>query len=251
LEAKRNQVDSEILGHAVLDVTDFDPTCDFVSFETEYRKREDPIYVACKVPAEAIQDVQLLEDQGFRFVEFQIRLRGTLAKTYDTSAYDYTYLPVSSEQDLAAVLDIASSIFEYDRFSRDPFFQQWKGRNISGERYRRYLLESMRSDNEFVYQLVSNASGEVVGFSSHRIVGPESALLLIGGVKNDYKSSGVGAINDYFGLNELKQKGVKWFHTHISGANYPILNLEVRGVGFRVVQSFVVLRKVYQPRQRI
>jgi hypothetical protein len=70
--------------------------------------------------------------------------------------------------------------------------------------------------------------------------------LLIGGVKNQYKSSGLGAINDYFGLNELKRKGAKWFYTHVSGANYPILNLEVKGLGFRVVQSFVTLRKVYE-----
>jgi hypothetical protein len=245
MEARRDQIDSEILGRAVLAIPDFDRTCDFVSFEQDYRKREDPIYVTCKIPVEAVQDIHLLEDHGFRFVEFQIRLRGTISKTYDTTPYDYAYLPVSGEQDLAAVLDLASSIFEHDRISRDPFFQQWKGRNISGERYRRYLAESVRSDNEFVYKLVSKADGAIVGFSSHRMVSPDSALLLIGGVKNEYKSTGVGAINDYFGLNELKRKGVKWFHTHVSGANYPILNLEVKGVGFRVVQSFVVLRKVY------
>jgi hypothetical protein len=174
-----------------------------------------------------------------------MRLRGTLSKTFDTSPYDYRYLPVDGDRDLAAVLDLASSIFEHDRISRDPLFRQWKGRNISGERYRQYLLESMRKDDEFVYKLVSNVDGAIVGFSSHRIVSPESALLLIGGVKKESKSSGLGAINDYFGLNELKRKGVKSFHTHVSAANYPILNLEIRGLGFRVVQGFVVLRKVY------
>lgn len=245
MEVKKNEIDSEVLGRSVLDIAEFDRNCNFAALEEEYLNRENPIYVACKVPAEQIADVHSLEDHGFRFVEFQMRLRGTLHKTYDTSAYDYTYSPVTSTQDLDAVLELASSIFEHDRVSRDPFFQQWKGNNVSGQRYRRYVLKSFEADDECVYKLVHNASREVVGFSTHRMLTPESALLLVGGVRNQEKTSGVGVINDYFALNELKRKGVKWFHTHVSGSNYPIINLEVKGIGFRVVQSFVVLRKVY------
>lgn len=174
-----------------------------------------------------------------------MRLRGTLGKTYDTSGYNYTYSPVGGPRELDAVLDLAASIFEHDRVSRDPFFQQWKGRNISGERYRRYVQKSAHAKDEFVYKLVDNDSGRIVGFSTHRILTPESALLLIGGVEDQQRALGAGAINDYFGLNELKRKGVKWFHTYVSAANYPIVNLEVKGIGFRVVQSFVVLRRVY------
>ena len=242
---KKNEIDSEVLGRPVLDIADFDRSCDFAAFETEYLNREFPIYVTCKVPAEEIADVHALEDHGFRFVEFQMRLRGTLRKTYDTSGYDYTYSPVTGSHDLEAVLDLASSIFEHDRFSRDPFFQEWKGINVSGERYRRYVLKSFEAGDECVYKLVDNATREIVGFNTYRILTPESALLLIGGVRNQEKTCGVGAIIDYCVLNELKRKGVRWFHTHVSGSNYPIINLEVRGMGFRLVQSFVVLRKVY------
>jgi len=245
MKATKNEIDSEILGRPVLDITEFDGTSDFAAFEAEYVAREDPIYVTCKLPAEQIEGVHGLEERGFRFVEFQIRLRGTLRKTYDTSPYGYSYLPVTNSQDLAAVGELASSIFEHDRVSRDPFFRQWQGRNISAERYRRYVLKSAEADDECVYKLVENTTGEIVGFSTHRILTPDSALLLIGGVQNQQKRSGVGVINDYFALNELKRKGVKWFHTHVSGSNYPIVNLEVRGIGFRVIQSFVVLRKVY------
>ena len=245
MEVKKNLIESEILGRPVLDIADFDGSCNFAAFEKERVSGEDPIYVTCKVPAEQIADVHALEDYGFRFVEFQMRLRGALHKTYDTSGYDYSFSPVTGGRDLEAVLDLASSIFEHDRVSRDPFFRQFKGRNVSGERYRRYVLKSAEADDEFVYKLASKSTGEIVGFSTHRILTTESALLLIGGVKNEQKTSGLGVINDYFGLNELKRKGVKWFHTHVSGSNYPILNLEVKGLGFRVVQSFVVLRKAY------
>jgi hypothetical protein len=245
MEVRKDEIDSEILGGAVLAISDFDGARNFPPFEEEYRQREHPIYVTCKIPAEDIGSVHMLEDQGFRFVEFQMRLRGTLARSYDTSSYEYTYLPLSGERDLDAVLDLASSIFEHDRVTRDPFFQRWGERNISGERYRRYVLQASRSTNECVYKLVSNSSGDIVGFSSHRMLSPESALLLIGGVRKEYRASGVGAINDYFALNELKRKGVKLIHTHVSGANYAILNLEVKGIGFRVVSSAIVMRKIY------
>lgn len=245
MEVRKNEIDSEILGRPVLHIAGFDGKCNLAAFEEEYLRRDNPVYVTCKVPAEQVADVHALEDHGFRFVEFQMRLRGAIRKTYDTSGYDYTYSPVTDSRDLEAVLEIASTIFEHDRVSRDPFFEQRKDINVSGERYRRYVLKSFEADDECVYKLVGNASGEVVGFSTHRIMTSESALLLLGGVRNQDKTSGVGVINDYFALNELKRKGVKWFHTHVSASNYPIINLEIRGIGFRVVQSFVVLRKVY------
>jgi hypothetical protein len=245
MEVTKNEIDSEVLGRPVLDIVEFERACNFASFEEEYLRRENPVYVSCKVPAEQIVDVHTLEDHGFRFVEFQMRLRGTLRKSYDTSAYEYTYSPVTEAQDLEVVLELASSIFEHDRISRDPHFNSRKDNNLSGVRYRRYVLKSFEADDECVYKLVENATREVVGFSTHRILTSESALLLLGGVRNQEKTSGVGVINDYFALNELKRKGVKWFHTHVSGSNYPIINLEVKGIGFRVVQSFVVLRKVY------
>ncbi len=244
MEAQKNEIDSEVLQSPVLEIADFDGGSDFRSFEEEYIRRYSPLYVTCKVPAEQIEDVHRLEECGFRFLEFQLRLRGSLNKAYEASD-EYSYQPADPERDLVAVLEIASTIFEHDRYSRDPFFQRFAGRNVAGERYRRYVQKSAEAEDEFVYKLVNRQSGEIVGFGTHRMVAPDQALLLIGGVKNEYKASGLGVINDRLGLNELRRRGVKWFHTHVSAANYPILNLEVRGMGFRLVRGFVVLRKTY------
>lgn len=245
MEVAKNVIDSDILGRSVLEISGFDGCCDLAAIEAEYVQRNNPLYVICKLPVEQIADIHRLEDCGFRFVEFQMKLRGALRKTYDTTGYDYSYLPMTGPEDLEAVLELASTTFAHDRVSQDPFFRQWHGRNISGERYRRYVLKSFEVVDECVYKLVDNSTGEIVGFSTHRVLTPKSALLLLGGVRSDAKNLGLGAINDYFALNELKRKGLKWFHTHVSGSNYPIINLEVKGIGFRVVQSFVVMRKVY------
>jgi len=245
MEARPNEIDSEILKGTVLDISGFDSTLDFRSFEDRCIRTYEPIYATCKIPAEQIDEIHNLEGHGFRFVEFQMQLRGTVAKEDTPVDSDHSYVTVQSEQDIAVVLDIASSIFEHDRYSRDPFFKQYADRNIAGERYRRYVRKSVEADDEFVYKLVNNKSGEIVGFGTHRIVTPDQALLLLGGVRNEYKSSGLGVINDRLGMNELRRKGVKWFYTHVSASNYPIINLEVRGMGFRLVRAFVVLRKTY------
>ena len=240
-----DEVDSEVLGGCVLHLVDFDPTVDFASFEAEYIDRLHPIYVACKIPVEDLEPVHALEGQGFQFVESQMRFRGTVSRTFDVSAHDYRYELVTSADDLAAVLEIAGSTFEHDRISRDPFFKRTNRASLSGERYRRYVLKSFQSSDECLYKLVANPTGEIVGFASHRITGPDTALLLISGVKTEYKSVGLGALLDQFAWNELKRKGIKSFYGHTSNANYPIINLVMRGMGFRLVQSFVVLRKVY------
>jgi hypothetical protein len=245
MDVQVNEIDSDVLGQSVLDLGAFDPARDFAAFERDYCAAHRPIYVSCKIAAEDIEHVHILEEHGFRFVEFQVRLYCALNKTWDVSRYGYRYELVEGGADLNEVLEIASSIFEHDRFSRDPFFRAWAGRNISGERYRRYVMNSFESADECVYKLVRQGTDEIVGFATHRITGPESALLLLAGIRQEYNGAGLGAINDYFGWNELKRKGVKWLYGHASGANYPILNLNVKGMGFRLVKCFVVLRKIY------
>jgi len=76
-------------------------------------------------------------------------------------------------------------------------------------------------------------------------VSPEEALMLLGGVRADYKSAGLAAINAYYDFNELMRNGVKRFTTHVSARNYGVMNLEISGFQYRIKQTFVVLRKLY------
>jgi len=76
-------------------------------------------------------------------------------------------------------------------------------------------------------------------------VSSTEALFLLGGVRADLKNVGVGPVSEYFEFNELIRKGIKTGITHISAANYPIVNLEIGKIGFRVLATFAVLRKLY------
>jgi hypothetical protein len=65
-------------------------------------------------------------------------------------------------------------------------------------------------------------------------------------VHRDYKSLGLGMISEYFEFNELMRKGIRKGITHISAANYPVFNLEIAQLGFRVLAVFAVMRKTYR-----
>jgi hypothetical protein len=241
MRAELIEIDSQIFGRNVLAIHDFDIYSDFAAFERSYVAPHAPAYVSCKVPVENIAGIHALEDAGFRFVECQIRSSIKLRKTHDTSPYRYSFERVTSEEDLAAVLEIGGATFLHDRFRADPCYSP----GDSGRRYQAYVAQSFRSPDEAVYRLIDGSNGNTVAFKTHRYVSPTEVLFLLGGVHPDFKNLGLGLINEYFEFNELIRKGINRGVTHISASNYPVFNLEIGHLGFHVMTTFAVLRKVY------
>ena len=240
MKIERIEIDSRVLGGNVLAIQDFDPAADFAAFERGYLAEYNPIYVSAKVPLERISDVQAIESTGFQLAECQIRSQVKLRKPYDVTAFPYDFEQVVREEELGPVLEIAETTFVHDRFSVDRAVRP----GVSGARYREYVRKSFLSPDEAVYRLVDR-EGRTVAFKTHRYLGGAEVLLLLGGVHADYKNLGLGLINEYFEFNELIRKGIRKGITHISAANYPIFNLEISQLGFRVLATFAVMRKTY------
>lgn len=238
-------IDSEVLGAPVLSIDDFSSQEDFAEFERAYVARHSPYYVTCKVPLERLADIHALEDHGFKLIECQIRAKIDLRKEVDTSGFAYRFARVESEADLADVLEIAGTTFTADRFSVDPLIPP----GTSGARYRRYVQQSFAAPNEAVYRLYDPATNRAVAFKSHRYVSDTEVLLLLGGVHPDFVGSGVGVMNTYSELAELRRRGVTTGHTHISAGNHGIFNLEIGTLGYRVAATFAVMRKIYDQRK--
>jgi hypothetical protein len=241
LKATVVPVDSEVLRGNVLAIEGFDPRVDFAAFERAYVEARRPVYVSCKVPLERIAEVHRLEQHGFELIECQIRSRINLKAPLEMPASPYTFARVTDDGDLAAVLEIAGEAFEHDRFSVDPLVPK----HVSGERYRRYVERSYRSQDEAVYRLYDPHKGTTVAFKTHRYLPGGEALLLLGGVHRAYTRLGLGVINTYAELAELRRLGISKGLTHIAASNYQIFNLEIGRLGFRVVTTFAVMRKVY------
>jgi hypothetical protein len=238
---ERIEVDSRVFGRNVLAILDFDPAANFSACEREYIDEFDPAYVSSKVPLDRVSDIHALERSGFNFIECQIRAAMKLRKPYDVSQFPYDFDQVTREEDLQHVLQIAGSTFLHDRFRVDPSVAS----QISGARYREYVRKSFHSPDEAVYCLRERASGRVVAFKTHRYVGSTEVLFLLGGVHPELKNAGLGLISEYFEFNTLIGKGIRRGITHISASNHSIFNLEIGRVGFRVLGTFAVMRKVY------
>jgi hypothetical protein len=236
------EIDSLVLHGNVLSIHDFDPEADLEVFERSYVDEYDPVYVACKIPMERVDDAHVLQNAGFQLIECQIRFAIDLCKPFDVSALPFDFEAVTREEDLRDVLDIAGTTFKNDRFSLDRSLDA----SVSGARFREYVRQSFQAPNEAVYRLVDRASGQTVAFKTHRYKSSTDVLFLLTGVHPDFKSLGIGRINEYFELNELIRKGIKRGITHISAANYAAFNLYIGGLGFRVLTTFAVLRKVYR-----
>ena len=240
----KNEIESLVLGRAVLEIRGFQTGDDFPAEEKRFRQEHDPCYAVCKVPVEDLGAVHQLEDNGFHFIETQLKLSLKM-KSYDASKYPYSYVPVEPV-DLETVLGIAETIFSDDRFSVDPFIKERFAGKAAGERYRRYVMKSFEAPDECVYKMVNDATKEIVGFGTHRHTTQDEAVIFIGGIVSTYQKAGLGPISDFLAINNLRREGVKRAYTHVSARNYAIMNLEIAGLGFKVIDSHVVLRKVYE-----
>jgi hypothetical protein len=75
-------------------------------------------------------------------------------------------------------------------------------------------------------------------------MGQGEVNLLIGGVHPEFKDIGLGIISSHFCFNQLRLSGYRRAITHISAANTPIMNLELGHLGFRLSQTYIVMRAI-------
>lgn len=242
MKVVKNIIDSKILGRDFLDIVEFSMDEDFNKLEEKYIEENNPLYVSVKIPIENLSNIQFMETHGFSFIEIQIRETLRLNKSFDHIIFTpYKIEPVKSESDLDSVISIASETFNHDRYTLDNMLPDY----FSGNRYKLLVEQSFNKADEYLYKFVNDSTGEILGFKTHRIVSENEATMLLGGIKETYKRSPLPGISSYLELNELFNKGITKITTHISGSNYGVLNLELKKFGYKVVQLFVVLRKIY------
>ena len=244
MRAERIEEDSRALNGSVLAIQEFDRKSQFGLFEQDYVAEYNPVYVTCKLAIENVAGIHTLESAGFCLLECQMRAKVKFRRPFDVAAFDYDFIEVTDEKDLAEVFEIAGSTFVYDRFSMDPALSH----DCATARYREYIWKSFRSPLEAVYRLVDRRTGRTDAFKTHAYLSSTEVLFFLGGVRPELKNAGLGPANGFFEINELIRRGFKSGTTHVSAANHAIVNLEIGKLGFRVVDTFAVMRKLYPPR---
>ena len=232
-------IDSDIFGRATFSLSDIGDADDLDRALAAIDSEHSTSYTTCRVPADRVDLVHAAEERDFTFLEIQLRTKLRLKAAPSGHHARYDYVKVDRHDQLDELLEIAGRTTEHDRVSRDPFL----GPAMSGERYRRYLQQSFDHDDEEIWAVRGLESGRLLTFRSHRIVGPTEVLLLNGGVHPDHKEVGLGVVSSHFCFDQLRAAGITHAISHISAANAPIINLELGYCGFKVVQSFAVLRR--------
>lgn len=235
------KIDSDATGKSIGAIYDFDKSADFDAFESDYKKMHNPFYVSCKVSLQDIAAVHMLERAGFNFIETQIKLSARLKKIYPALPENYVFKLAENSDEVDEAAKIAATTFTDDRFTIDPEIPS----ELAAQRYIKYVEESYKAENQALFVLKKREDGEVVAFKTHLYTAPDEALLLLGGVKNEYKEMGIGIMNNYAELNFLAGIGVKRLYTNVSARNHAIMNLEIAAFGYKVIDTFAVTRKLY------
>lgn len=236
-------IDSQLWGRSVLNISEFTPCDDFGVHEAEYLARYAPAYVSTAVDVSDLARIDYLGKAGFIPVDCQLVLRASFRRQFDTSSYNMTYRRVDTSDQLDEVLGIAAELDFNDRFSRDSFAPP----GFSQKRYAAYLRQSFVSASDEIWSVCDSHSGRMLTFRSHRRISNSDVRLLLGGVRRELHGEGLGAISTHFCFNQMAASGIKRGTTQISIANKPIFDLEVTHFGFRYHSASLIFRKCYPP----
>lgn len=234
-----NPVDSGLLGHRVLEVSEVVDGEQLATADAEWTAGGEPFLVVLRLPADRLDLIQRAEDLGFRYSECQLQLRQRLAGRPRPPARGFEHFEVRTEGDLQAVLSLVGTLDWLDRLSLDPAF----GPDIARRRYQAYVRRSFGAEDETVLALRDLSSTRIVAFSSLRRVSPTEACALLGGVSPEFQRTGLAVIHDEFGRNYLLDHGIHVVTTAISAVHHAVVHSHLRHMGFRVTRTWVVLRK--------
>lgn len=244
---KHNEIDSKIFNYNILDIHEYEVGEDFYSVEADYIEKYSPIYVLCKVKSNDLPVIHEMCKNGFSYIEFQIKYKHELDDKAFLQNPDIIFYEVKNLSDLEKAKDIASKTFTIDRIFIDTEFKSLFSYDISAERYNQYVSNSYYNENEKVY-LVEHKKDGVIGFFTmfYPDNKNDSAILFLIGLRNSFKGKDYGkyAISSY--MKAAFDNGYRSVISNLSGINIPMMNVEINKCKAKVIDTYVVLRKIYK-----
>lgn len=242
MRAIKEEIDSIAFKAGVLKLEDIDVNIRFDEFEKKYIKEYSPKYVYSRINIENISQINYLENNGFNFIETQFKMTKRLTDLYDMSVFhdEFRLEKVDDEKDLEQIYALSDKIMKVDRVLIDEAIDS----KLAQKRYHLFIKKSFESKNENLFKTIHVPTGQTIGFHTNMIIGKD-ILFFIGGIIPEFHNSGACFAHEYLIFNYLYENGFKNITTHISAANYKIINFEMRTIGFKPKQTYVILRKVY------
>lgn len=246
MEVKKLNIESEILGRSVLQLSDIRHIDEFRSAEAGIISEHQPFYVQCQLDAADLETIHGLEEAGFRFVEFRLRKQldiNSFHSVNELSYYPYVIKSIRDEENFAKAQDILQQSRQDDRFSRDPLINA----DISMKRLQWYLKKSYDNrENEFIWGLFNKNSGELLGFKTIALSNKKQVIIQQTAISQELDIQKFTFMLDALVISHYTDQGISYFYSITSGFNLMEVDLHVSDLKYKNISASVILRKIYQ-----
>lgn len=244
MRIKHLTTESKILGAPVIMLDEWHSAEHIINSEPVFVEQYKPKYVYCCIKATEIATIHGLERFGYHFSEFRIKTRlHTDSENVNISAYyPFQAAIISDKNDLNKAIEILEDSYYDDRFSNDPAIDP----GFSKKRFVYNLKKSFRSyPKEFLLGLYNTQRSMLVAFRSGGIIKKNEAVYFQYGVKQSADFEHTANMLDALTINFLKDLGIEWINVVSTGFNTIELNRLLKHYDFKIVNTEVLLRKVF------
>jgi hypothetical protein len=246
MEVKKLAIESEILGRAVLQITEIQNIEAFRSTEAGMISEHQPFYVQCQLDAADLVKIHAMEEAGFRFVEFRLRKQldiNSFHSVNELAYFPYVIKSIRDEENFVKAREILQQSQQDDRFSRDPLINA----DISMKRLQWYLKKSYENrENEFIWGLFNKNSGELLGFKTIALNNKKQVVIQQTAIRQELDIQKFTFMLDALVISHYTDQGISYFYSVTSGFNLMEVDLHVSDLKYKNISSTVILRKIYQ-----
>jgi len=237
------KTESQLFNGNVIRVDGWKDASEIIAREPGIIKKYKPVYIFCTLESTDIENIQLLEQNGYGFSEFRIHsfLRLESEERTTEKIFPYELRLIGEVEHLERIKKILQTQLPDDRFFNDPLMDKTIARN-------RELINIEKSFNswpgEFILGLFNMHSGKLIAFRSGAFRNEREADFYLYGVDTKFDKDHFSQLLDHLCIDFLQSRGVTIFHAVSTGFNTDELNRLVKHHGFVIESTHVLMRKV-------
>lgn len=237
--------DEAVCGYPVLQISKLtikgaDAAKDFEQFE-KVRNRIGAGLVSCRLSHEHLAESMLLEDRGFRFIEMMYAPELDFLPPPTVDQEDSLLLVERAcSTDLPALLEIAGSSFQNERFRMDPRLAP----GISDKRYQNWVASSLDHPRQRLHAIRDH--DQLVAFFVTEMLEDGTCYWHLNAISPAMQGQGYGRRVWRSMIALASREGAVRIRTSIAARNHRVLNLYAR-LGFTFPPPTMTFHWVRQP----
>lgn len=174
--------------------------------------------IACTVPADDIRWCALLQQLGFAYVDYTLKISQTHLQRWEPPGSKIA-VRLAQPEDQESVERIAQHAFRAGRYHMDPRFP----RALSELRYKRWLSNAFAALGPGSRLYVTGEVGHTTSFFHVNLNGNEAYITIIA-VDPDYQGGPTGIDLCTGALIDLKSMGIRRMSSKVSAMNSGVMN---------------------------